>query len=249
MAGYDPYLCANNQNYARANKFSYYTHIDLYLVYCKPLIRSIIYENRYKDLGLNSVCKAVLGEGKYQNLDGLQIQKLSKEEQLQYVSQDAKLLMNLSKHNNFKILDLMNAISIVIGVTFEKVCHTGVSAWWKKIIDDMIFSGCCRWPNRDIKKRKYTGGHVIEPKVAFYDKQQVYVLDVKSLYPSMMIAHNISFETVNCQCRNHDPNARVSNEIMNIVNSGLPESEKRSQYWICRNSNYVGVYPGHWQHF
>ncbi|MGA8842566.1 MAG: DNA polymerase domain-containing protein, partial [Nitrososphaeraceae archaeon] len=81
----------------------------------------------------------------------------------------------------------------------DRVCHTGISTWWKKIIQDKITIGDCRVYHSRIKKRKYFGGYVVEPKVGYYDKQAVYVLDVKSLYPSIMISHNISFETVNCE--------------------------------------------------
>ena len=57
----------------------------------------------------------------------------------------------------------------------------------------------------------------------------MYVLDVKSLYPSMMIAHNISFDTVNCDCCKSDSEAKVDDEIMNIINSSLNRRrEKRT---------------------
>jgi hypothetical protein len=52
-----------------------------------------IYQNKYKRLDLDSVCKAVLKEGKFEELDEQQIQELSKEKQLQYVAQDAILVM------------------------------------------------------------------------------------------------------------------------------------------------------------
>ena len=52
-------------------------------------IRTVIYHNKYRDLSLDSVSKALLNEGKLENLDGLQIQKLSREKQLEYVAQDA----------------------------------------------------------------------------------------------------------------------------------------------------------------
>ena len=137
----------------------------------------------------------------------------------------------------------MNAISTVIDVTFERVCHTQISTWWKHVIEDKIINGDCRLPAAQIKKRKYLGGYVIEPKVGFYDNQKVYVLDVKSLYPSMMITHNISFDTVNCDCCKSDSEATVDGEIMNIINSSIEEEEKREYYWICKDPNYTGIVP------
>jgi DNA polymerase I len=243
VGGYDRYLTRISNEYASFNRFNWYHHIDLYHVYKKPMIKSIIYANKYKSLGLDAVCNAILGEGKYQKLDGIQIQKMSKEEQLEYVAQDANLLMKLSKHNNYEILDLMNAISIITDVPFDRVCHTQISTWWKKIIEDRINAGECRFAFTKVKKRKYSGGYVLEPKTGFYDDALVYVLDVKSLYPSTMIIHNISFDTVNCECCKDIPSAKVGDEIMKLINSSISDEEKRQHYWICKNSDYQGIVP------
>ena len=249
VRGYDYNLIKISPEHASENKYNWYCHIDLYQIYKKPMVKSIIYGNKYKSLGLDAVCKAIIGEGKYQDLDGLQIQKMSKEEQLHYVAQDANLVIKLSKHNDYEILDLMNAISIITDVRFDRVCHTGISTWWKQIIENKINTGECKSPCHEIKKRKYLGGYVLEPKIGFYDKQLVYVLDGKSLYPSMMIAHNISFDTVNCDCCKNDLDAKVDNEIMDIINSNLGEGEKREHYWICRDPNYKGIVPRLLQQF
>ena len=120
--------------YLQQNKFDWYYHIDLYNVYKKPLVKSIIYNNRYKDLSLESVSQAILKEGKFENLKGSDILNIPKEKLMQYVTQDANLVMKLSKHNNYEILDLMNAISIITDLPFDRVCHTGISTWWTNII-------------------------------------------------------------------------------------------------------------------
>ena len=73
--------------------------------------------------------------------------------------------------------------------------------------------------------------------------QLVYVLDVKSLYPTMMIINNISFETVNCDCCKDKPEAMVSAEIMDLINKDLSEDQMRECYWICREQNYKGIIP------
>jgi DNA polymerase, archaea type len=244
VRGYHYGLCNIDPYYSNLNKFDWYYHIDLYQVYKKPMIKTIIYQNKYKDLNLDSVARAILNEGKFENLDGLQIQNLSKQKQMEYVAQDAKLVMNLSKHNNYEILDLMNAISIITNVPFDRVCHTGISTWWNKIIMDKLDNGECQPPNVKIEKRKYIGGEVITPIVGDYKSQPVYVLDVKSLYPTMMINNNISFDTVNCDCCKSNPDAKVSEDIMNIINKDLPEDQKREEpYWICKDPNYKGIIP------
>ena len=152
------------------------------------------------------------------------------------LTQDAQLVMKLTKHNNYEILDLMNAISNITQLPFDRVCHTSVSTWWTNIIKRKVGE-----PKHQFIKKSYTGGYVIEPIKGYY-QQPVYVLDVKSLYPTMMINHNISFDTVNCDCCKNDPNAKVSAEIMNIINDGLTEEKKRDQtYWICKKK--IGIIP------
>ncbi len=246
VRGYDYNLCNINLFYASKNKFDWYYHIDLFNIYKKQMVKSI-YQNRYKNLDLDSVCKAVLREGKFEELDGQHIQNLTKEKQLQNVCQDAILVMKLSKHNNYEIFDLMYAISIITNVPFDKVCHTGISGWWNKIINDKINDGKCRLPTLNTEERKkkdnYKGGQVIDPKVGYYykDNQIVYVLDVKSLYPTMMINYNISFDTVNCSCCKDDPDAKVSQEIMDLIDKD--ESKHNKQYWICKDPGYKGIIP------
>ena len=192
-----------NDYYLQQNKFDYYYHIDLYNVYKKPLVKSIIYNNRYKDLSLESVSQTILKEGKFENLKGSNILNVPKEKLMQYVTQDANLVMKLSKHNNYEILDLMNAISVITDLPFDRVCHTGVSTWWTNIIKREVGES----KTTIHSKKSYTGGYVIEPTKGYY-QQPVYVLDVKSLYPTMMINHNISFDTVNCDCCKDDPECK-----------------------------------------
>jgi DNA polymerase I len=242
IRGYHYSLCNNNAYNASKNRFDWYYHIDLYNIYKKTMVKNI-YENKYKSLDLESVSKAVLKEGKFDELDGQQIQNIPKEKQLQYVVQDAILVMKLSKHNNYEIFDLMNAISIITDVPFDKVCHTGISTWWNKILNDKISNGVCGLPTLHLeerrKKKNYQGGHVIDPKIGYYkDNQTVYVLDVKSLYPTMMINNNISFDTVNCDCCKDNPDAQITQEIMNLIND---DGKHHSKYWICKS--YRGIIP------
>ncbi|HZD35663.1 MAG TPA: hypothetical protein VE130_10695, partial [Nitrososphaeraceae archaeon] len=75
VRGYSYNICNQDPHYASKNKFDWYYHIDLYQVYKKPMVKTVIYHNKYRDLSLNSVSQALLNEGKLENLDGLQIQK------------------------------------------------------------------------------------------------------------------------------------------------------------------------------
>ena len=72
----------------------------------------------------------------------------------------------------------MNAISIITKVSFDKVCHTGISTWWTNIIKNKINIGECRVPATKVGKQKYSGGEVITPTVGDYKNQPTCVLDV-----------------------------------------------------------------------
>jgi DNA polymerase, archaea type len=58
--------------------------------------------------------------------------------------------------------------------------------------------------------------------------------DVSSMYPSMSIVHNISSETVNCECCKTDHEAKVPPEVMQEVNKELDKPRPWDSYWICR---------------
>jgi DNA polymerase elongation subunit (family B) len=206
------------------------------------LVKSIIYNNSYKDLSLESVAQSILKEGKFENLKGADIiLNVPKEKLMQYVTQDANLVMQLSKHNNYEILDLMNDISLITDIPFDRICHTGISTWWTKIIIGELQKSNIIHKQLTIEKFEYSGGYVIEPIKNYY-QQTVYVLDVKSLYPTMMINNNISFDTVNCDCCKYDIDARVSLDIMKLINENLSyDNWRQDRYWICKKK--IGIIP------
>jgi DNA polymerase, archaea type len=64
------------------------------------------------------------------------------------------------------------------------------------------------------------------------------------MYPAIAIDHNISFETVNCQCCENYPEAKVSSEVMNEINNSLLQLQKEIKsrpYWICNRRQ--GAFP------
>jgi hypothetical protein len=125
-------------------------HIDLHSVFAKPMVQSTIFKNSYRTLKLDEVSKAVLEDadgkelGKYNGLTGKQVHNLPMEEQKKYVLRDAELVMRLSQHNNFEVLDAMESISEITGLDFDKVCRTGLSTWWTAIYDQGIINGECK---------------------------------------------------------------------------------------------------------
>ena len=118
---------------------------------------------------------------------------------------------------------------------------------WEAIIYKMIQKGECMRPSAIdvLKKRKNSGAIVLQPEPKSYTTP-IEVFDVKGLYPSVMMLHNLSFETVCCSCCKDNLATRVPQEIMDSINEGLQrkikskevyESEKRSErYWICQKN-------------
>jgi DNA polymerase elongation subunit (family B) len=239
--GIDSIVDFNNAGipYIRGQK-----HIDLYSVYGKSMVQTAIFKNSYRTLKLDEVSKAVLvddiGEGKYKGLTGSDFQTLPVEEQKKYVLKDAELVIQLSKHNNGEVLDAMKAISQLTGLAFEKVCRTGLSTWWAAIFDNMVPRGECEaltLPSSNRKKQEqtelsYTGGSVLQPRKGPY--HDLIVVDVASLYPSMAILHNISFDTINCECCKGHLESRVSLDI-------TKDCKLEKEYWICRQK--TGTFP------
>jgi DNA polymerase, archaea type len=107
----------------------------------------------------------------------------------------------------------------------------------------MIRNGECQIPATvGLEKRRYSGALVLELEPKSYTTP-IEIFDVKGLYPTVMILHNLSFETVCCDCCKDNPAAKVSQSIMDTINNSLRskiksqilyEKEKRkARYWIC----------------
>lgn len=223
-------------------------HIDLHSVFGKPMVQNTIFRNRYRTLKLDEVSNAVLADsdnnsinvtGKYRGLTGKDIQSLPVEEQKKYVQRDAELVMQLSKHNNYEVLDAMKSISEITGLDFERVCRTGLSTWWAAVFDNMALNVQCGQSISLIDRKeglsdklKYVGAVVLQPKKGLY--HNLMVVDVTSLYPTMAILYNLSFDTVNCQCCKDDLQCRIPNDV-------TKDCKIEKEYWICRRNE--GAFP------
>ncbi len=103
----------------------------------------------------------------------------------------------------------------------------------------MISNGECQTPavslyDRNVEKselQQYAGGFVLQPKGLYHD---LIVVDVASLYPSMAILYNISFDTVNCECCKDDSQCRINEDI-------IKDCKIQKEYWTCRQKE--GAFP------
>jgi DNA polymerase elongation subunit (family B) len=197
-------------------------------------------EIEYRTNSLDDISKAVLGKtegGKLEDLDGIEIQNLPIEKQKEYCLRDSELVMKLIqyKDGNQKIMKMLSMTSAVTGLSLIQTCHGTPMSWWKKILEN---TG--RLSLSHIKKLPYTGGKVFEPVPGLYEN--VHVVDVASLYPTMAINYNISPETVNCECCRNDPQARVKQEVLQEINENLLKEKKIEnprEYWICRHTKGI----------
>jgi len=88
--------------------------------------------------------------------------------------------------------------------------------------------------NYVLPSMQFQGGKVIEPIRG--EHSNVCVFDVTSLYPTMIVNYNISFDTINCSCCKDDQSAHVSKELI-----------KDRDYWICKKVK--GILTERMEHF
>ena len=241
-----PYFKGNN------NK-----HIDLYKVYSKEIIKNGVFNKKYRTDRLDDVAQSLLGVGKYIYKDpivgtkivvnGENVNDLPFDIQMRYVARDAELTMMLAYHNDCLALEIMKYIALYSEMDYYRCCHSGVSQWYANIYKSMIKRRECSFEynqNNKVTKLYIAGGNSIQPKKGFYKNQPVDELDIKGMYPTIAIEHNISFETVNCPCCENDQESKVPSEVMDEINNSLLELKqgiRTRPYWIC--DRIKGAFP------
>ncbi|HJT47450.1 MAG TPA: DNA polymerase domain-containing protein [Nitrososphaeraceae archaeon] len=216
----------------------YPKHIDLCNVYGKVMVQDTIYKKAYRTHKLSDVSKALLGYGKYKDFSGKDFNSLPIEGQIEYSLRDSQLVMELSKYNDFEVLDAMYAISEITGLDFELVCKTNLSKWWSAIFDKMVKDRECQPRTAtSFSSTYYEGAAVLTPKQGLY--HNVVVVDAISLYPSVAINCNISFDTVNCTCCKGDPSAGITLDSEFLKDCKFIMQDNNC--WICKQKE--GAFP------
>jgi DNA polymerase, archaea type len=237
------------ESYVKLKKDLKRNHIDLIKVFEKPIVRDNVFEGRYRTTSLDAVSFALLGIRKYHNLSAgtENMSKLPIEEQKKYVRRDAELVMLLAQYNSCLVLRLMKVFATYSEMDYFKICHTNVSAWYANKYTKMIERGECilsLTPDYKLQKQKIGGGHHVTPIKAFFVDEEVYELDVKGMYPTIVRNTNISFDTLNCTCCEYDPSTSLSQETIDTVNQHLKENNiprKIIKYWVCKKR--AGAFP------
>lgn len=201
-------------------------HIDLYRIFEKQMIKTL-YDNKYKSLKLDDVARALLGRGKKGSAKDAHTYTVA--EVKEYCLTDAGLVLDLVKLDNYRVMGLMQAMAGLVNMQLATVCHYGLSAVWRHVINSITPPPAL--PPKFVKE-PFNGGLVFDPVPGEY--KNVKVVDVTSLYPTIIITKNISFDTVNCKCCSDDPLAKVPPQV-------LPG------YWLCRKK--TGALPYKLQQF
>jgi len=111
-----------------------HTHIDWFLIFKNKAVHTYIFEEKYREFGLEDISKALFDVGKYKGADGIEGgQKLSTDEQKQYVLQDARLLSLLSTAEDGNLFGAMQYIADLLELKLPEVCHSQVSKYWTVI--------------------------------------------------------------------------------------------------------------------
>ena len=184
-------------------------HIDLY-----NFVRNIIGPTlETETYDLSSVASEILGEKKYGEIKGEEIFKLFDKEEYEklckYCQKDSELTYKLG----LKFFPIIVELTKIVGQPLFDVSRMtyGLCDEWFLIKHSHEFYELIpEKPLReDITKRlstTYVGAYVHQPKPGLYDN--IVVFDFRSLYPSIIVSHNICPTTVDknyCKNRIYTP--------------------------------------------
>jgi DNA polymerase I len=184
-------------------------HIDLYKFFSIRAMQIYAFAQKYKNVDLDTVSKALLGKGKL-NDEGKYVGNMSYEELITYCMRDSELTLELTTYNDNLPMNLMLILERISRMPLENVTRKAVSNW---ILNFVTYEHRRRGyliPRGDeikqvkgqtsssamIKGKKYKGAVVIPPIGGTHFKTKVG--DFASLYPSIMKIYNIGYATINC---------------------------------------------------
>ncbi|HII72806.1 TPA: DNA polymerase [Candidatus Woesearchaeota archaeon] len=189
-------------------------HVDI-LNFIRRVISRKLKTDSYK---LDDVAEELLGENK----DNVDIERLAEawdkaspdlEAFAKYNLKDSKLTYNLCE----KVLPNLIELVKLIGQTIKETNRMSFSQFveWYIIRRAADFNQFI--PNKphhgELEERmseRIKGAFVYEPKPGLYEN--VAVFDFRSLYPTIIVSHNISIETLRCGCCEDKEKVPIENE-------------------------------------
>lgn len=158
--------------------------------------------NRFADLSLKYVAAKELGHTKmdfpYENINPYFYgTKEQREELSEYCGIDAKLPYELD--DKYNISSFYDTLAEVTGITFSKVITVGVQFQLRRLLsgfvcDEYLLESPPFEASSDDAGESYEGATVVEPRTGYYT-DPIFVGDFNSLYPSIIITHNLSPDT------------------------------------------------------
>jgi len=188
-------------------------HVDMYKFFGNPSIKIYALSGAYQRENLNTIAEGILGEGKLDLSDN--ISALSYYELAHYCWLDANLVLRFTEYENNLLLRLIVLLMRISRMSMGEVTRFYISSWIQSI-DSMKHPEA--QTEATIGGKAFKGAIVIEPVAGVHFNATV--LDFASLYPTIMKAHNISYETIDCS---HE-------ECRTAGDNKVPETD----HWICK---------------
>jgi len=186
----------------------YGIHIDLYKFFFNRSIQIYAFSQKYRDITLNEVGKALVGLEKIE-LDN-PLSELTYTELARYNFRDAEITLALTTFDDDLVMKLILAITRIARMPMEDMSRQGVSRWIRNFLhhehrrknilipnaDDILAQKGLTATKAIIKGKKYKGAIVVEPVPGVHFN--VAVMDFASLYPSIIKVHNLGYQSILC---------------------------------------------------
>jgi DNA polymerase I len=204
----------------------YGVHIDLYKFFFNRSIQFYAFNNRYRDVTLDDVGKALIGMEKIRlekNFGELTYTELAK-----YCLRDSEIAFMLTDFTDELVMKLILVLARISSMPMEDVSRQGVSRWIRNFLhrehrrknmlipnaEDILAAKGKTTTTAIIKGKKYKGAIVVDPTPGVHFN--VSVMDFPSLYPSIIKVWNLGYQSILCQ----HPECRT-----NIVPG--------TSHWVC----------------
>jgi len=204
----------------------YGVHIDLYKFFYNRSIQIYAFSNRYRDVTLDDVGKALIDLRKIE-LDKA-LSELTYSELATYCIRDSEIAYKLTSFDDDLTMKLILVLARISHMPMEDVSRQGVSRWIRNFMhaehrklgwlipntSDIIAVKGKTSTTAIIKGKKYKGAIVVEPVPGVHFN--VAVMDFPSLYPSIIKVWNLGYQSILCQ----HPECRTNK---------VPDT----QHWVC----------------
>ena len=182
-------------------------HLDLHKWHDLDVVRNYVFKSDYLETSLEGISSALLGVSKYKHNEPVHQMPMSNLAWYNYW--DAHLTMELTKFRDEITLQVIFLFMRLGRQMFEDAAHRAISSKIVNLIQGYMIEQNQVIPIKDELQRfgtltseaksegkAFRGAEIIESDVGWHDN--VRLADFSSLYPTEMVKHNISFETMNC---------------------------------------------------